>query len=223
MLAAHRGGCPLVCTYPPSVSGSTITATIHCEDAKSGTLVRYPDLTVYVGATVVKAPGKFARDVIPTKLGLWGEDSYFDLKPVEVSQAQLASDVKVTFPAENLAGYTHLVMAVWSKKENCETRYLSDEEKDKNNGCRLYGFVLSDADDEEYPAPIDAWPRPVCNVPALKQAGFFKAGKDFMTMGSRLQGLAKTNDCWNLVERPGLGYSLSRWRLGPTATLPPAQ
>jgi hypothetical protein len=205
----------------PSGSGATITVTIHCEDARTGNLVQYPDKTLYVGATIVKEPPEFQRDVVPQTSGDWSSDQYFDLKVVEVSQAQLANDVKVSFAAADFSSYTHLVMAVWDTKESCETRYLPDEEK--GNGCRLYGFVLRDVDEEEYPAPIDAWPRPVCNVSVLKQAGFFKRGKDIMNMSRRLQGLAKLNDCWNLVNRPGLGYSLSRWRLAPTATLPPAQ
>jgi hypothetical protein len=122
----------------------------------------------------------------------------------------------VRLQAGDTAAYSHIVFAIWSEREDCSAEDTQD--KQSADGCTLYKYRFRNVDDEEYPAPIDAWPRPSCDLVSLRRAGFF-GDKDPINLPRRLRGLAQLNDCWNLTRSPGLGFSIQRWRAAPLSSL----
>jgi hypothetical protein len=197
---------------PPVVAGSKVQLHFDCHDAKQPNAVEYPNTTLYIGATLVKSDPKNKSRVIIYS-GRTDEPGSFDLRPVSIpfDPNRDWSTTTAEFVADKLSDYSHLLVAVWDSQEPCDSQYIDNP----LNGCKLYGFVLGGVDDEEYPAPIDVWPRPICDVSYLTKIGFFVEGKDPSRLPRKLQGAFELSDCWSLVKRGGLGYSLRRWRAAP--------
>jgi len=68
-------------------------------------------------------------------------------------------------------------------------------------GCKTSGVKLGDMDSFELPIPIDAWPRPVCNVEQLTSRGFFRWAETEGDFGGpqvpeRFATMLATNDCF---------------------------
>jgi hypothetical protein len=224
-LLVHSEAFAEWCSLPtPSVvtSGtkSKIVVRIDCShDQNDAVQVAYPDKTLYVAVTLIAAKQKYNQQIIT--IGDLHGNVYLDLKPVTIPFMAGRDRNAAEFFVGDISRYTHLLVGVWNTKEPCDAESVPPDEP--GNGCRLYKFALGPVDDDGYPAPTDAWPRPKCDVRYLKQIGFFMSGKDPSMLPKKWKGAALLNDCWNLVKGNGLGYSLHTWKAAPIPTLEQGQ
>ena len=193
----------------PKFQADDFSVPIQCGEAKALGALPYPAGPLYVGATLYKLP-KALRDKV-SPLSDSEDVQSFDL-PMQAFDK--AGSTAVKFNLHGLSGYTHALVVVWDQKNTCENEY------DANSGCARFHYSLGRVDDQSFPIPIDAWPRPVCDKERLKQAGFFKWTKEDgdpsgLTAPRYLENFFLLNDCFTDTGDLGLGYSVRRWRVGP--------
>jgi hypothetical protein len=195
----------------PQVISDRLEVTVACQQASSNQTVRYPAGSLSVGVTLYKIPESGLRNkVVPVVEDDTVEFAY--VKPTEIERP--TTPKKVVIPLGALGNKTHILLAVWDKKSACAAG-------DQTEGCTKAGVRLGEIDAFELPIPIDAWPRPVCNVEQLTSRGFFRWVETEGDFGGpqvpeRFATMLATNDCFmRLPDRPGLGFSVRRWRAQP--------
>jgi hypothetical protein len=192
----------------PAINGSEIKVGLHCqESAEVGTLI-YPPGPLYVGVSLYTLEAELAgaEAEIVDDAG-----TPVDLPAQEIMRPSGATEL--VFPVAELGGSTHMLVAIWDQKNECPA--------DHGGRCSAFGYTLGATDDLWFPFPVDAWPRPVCDVEKLAAAGFFDwaAGESDINehaVPARLDTLFRTNFCWTRdPDRPGLGVSIRQWRVAP--------
>src|SRR5258706_2746562 len=195
-----------------SVSGAyQLKVTVACQQTASVQTVRYPSGPVSIGVTLYKIPEQGLRNrVVPVVENNVEFKDY--VRPIEIGRPATSKEVVISLG--DLGSNTHILLAVWDKSAACSA-------DDSSAGCKTSGVKLGDMDSFELPIPIDAWPRPVCNVEQLTSRGFFRWAETEGDFGGpqvpeRFATMLATNDCFlRFPGRPGLGYSVQRWRAQP--------
>jgi hypothetical protein len=187
-----------------------LAVTLRCKPTPTENSVRYPVGKLYLGVSLYNVTDDRLRRTTVRLESEWAQGR--DILPIEIVRPDSAQEV--TFPLGNIQNWTHFQIAVWDQKNECRQDVeVSD--------CRSSGFTLGAVDDSQLPIPVDAWPRPICNVTQLKANGFFawveREGQlGDPEMDDRYRTAYAVNDCWKrFPNRLGLGYSVRRWRVGP--------
>lgn len=190
---------------------SSIQIKLNCSDKETNGSIAFPPGEIYVGATLYKLASQKKGDKYPVVIDQGREanaEEQLDLpaQAITVNNAETA----INFPVAKPERYTHVVIAAWSKKEACEN-------------CPAPGYTLGPVDDElKLPLPLDAFPRPNCDVKKMTESGFFQEARDISgyILQDEFQLLYMANDCWSKSGLPyGLGYTVRRWRAYPLVKL----
>jgi hypothetical protein len=199
-----------------SASGAyQLKVTVACQQAASAQTVRYPAGPLSIGVTLFKIPLPGLRNrVVPVVESEAAVDdvTFTYIPSVEIGRP--AATKEVAIPLGDVGTNTHILLAVWDKSTKCDAG-------DQSKGCTTSGVKLGEMDSFELPVPIDAWPRPVCNVEQLASRGFFRWAETEGDFGGpqvpeRFAKIMATNDCFmRFPNRPGLGFSVLRWRAQP--------
>ena len=196
-----------------SAGGGQLKVSVACQQAPSAETVRYPAGTLHLGVTLYKVQPRLRNTPVPVTDE---EVEHTYVKPVEITRP--TSPREIVVPLGNIGANTHILLAVWNSKKRCNSG-------DRNPGCTVAGGTLGDTDSFQLPIPVDAWPRPICNVAELTSSGFFRwVQKEGDFGGPRVPDnyaeMLEGNDCFmRFADRPGLGFSVRRWRAQP---LPPS-
>lgn len=192
---------------------ASMKVSIACSVTSSPTTVRYPNGPLYIGVTLYKVDDQRLRTLVVPIVEDQVEHVY--VKPVEFTRPANSQEIEI--PLVAVGTNTHILMAVWDKKQNCAASNQAD-------GCGTAGATFGETDAFLLPIPVDTWPRPVCNIAGLERSGFFnwvETEGDFggPQVPDRYRSMLNANDCFmRFPNRAGLGYSVRRWRAQPLAT-----
>lgn len=176
--------------------------------------VSYPAGKLYLGMSLY-APSISVPSERKLELKTTDRGGALDLLPIEFEAA--AGVQEFLFDTSERDGQTHFLAAVWDQRNGCTG--LSSKR------CDEFGFTLGRKDADGLPLPIDALPRPICDIDALEKTGLFKMiqrGEAYFdiqnVLPDEITTLLSANDCWSFERsRPGLGFSVRRWRVAPFA------
>jgi hypothetical protein len=191
----------------PALSINQIRLKITCQNGANDQTVPYPAGPLYVGVSLYHLENSaLAKSVAP--LTNYDENATLHLMPQEISRPTQSTEL--TFQRPPNVTQTHILVVVWDQKNSCDQN---------NDGCPI-GFTLGKVDADELPIPVDAWPKPICDVAKLGRSGFFKwsetgelGGRD---VPDQYQTMYLTNDCWKYdASWPGRRVSFRRWRVAP--------
>jgi hypothetical protein len=191
-------------------SPAQLKVSVVCQPAQSPATVRYPSGPLYIGVTLYKVDTPGLHDRVVPIVEDRVEHTY--VKPAGFSRPSASQEI--TVPLGNLGANTHILVAIWDKKTDCPADSQSE-------GCKVAGATFGDLDSFELPIPVDAWPRPVCNVQQLTRSGFFQwvaTDGDFggPQVPDKYSSMLQANDCFMRFEnRAGLGFSVRQWRAQP--------
>jgi hypothetical protein len=173
---------------------------LSCHSTPSADYIPYPaEGPVFVGATLYRLTHDLNESTVVRELDA---ASILDLPAAEISPVTDGARVVLEAPAAK--GLTHYVVAVWDSKEDCPQHV-------DRPGCQAYGYVLGRIDIDEMVIPVDAFPRPRCDIEARRALPHFDC------FGPDPSEFCTSSDCVNLQEGAltGLGYSIFRWRVAP--------
>ena len=192
-------------------SAAKLAVTIACAATSRESSVLYPAGPLYLGVSLFKVDGASLRDlVIPYEDN--GNAQYVPHREIVRKDGRHRYEIDMG----NMSDLTHILIAVWDKQNKC---------RPEGSSCLAGSLTLGDVDEWGMPIPIDAWPRPVCDVKRLAKSGFFEwVVEDGDLGGTRVpdkyDSMLSANDCWiRFPKRGGLGYSVRRWRLAPMSKL----
>jgi len=158
--------------------------------------VRYPSGPLSIGVTLYKIPEQ-ASETGSFRLSKTTSSSRTMSGPIEIGRP--ATSKESSFPWAIWEAYPHPPGGV-GQSAACSA-------DDSSAGCKTSGVKLGDMDSFELPIPIDAWPRPVCNVEQLTSRGFFRWAETEGDFGGpqvpeRFATMLATNDCFLRFSRP---------------------
>lgn len=202
---AFAAGEPIYCRLlEPSITTreDKVIAGVQlsCQSTPAEGHVPYPaEGPVYVGATLYRLTHDLNESTVVRELDA---ASMLDLPAREIAPVRDGARVELEAPAAK--GLTHYVVAVWDAKGDCPPHV-------ERPGCQAYGYVLGRIDIDEMVIPVDAFPRPRCDVEARRALPHFDC------FGPDPSEFCTSSDCVNLQEDApvGLGYSIFRWRVAP--------
>jgi hypothetical protein len=199
-------------------ASSALNVRISCKPNPASGTVRYPAGKLYLGVTLYALEDVGLRNAIVPIIE--GSTSFTYVIPVEFTRP--GANAALTVPLGDLGANTHVLVAVWDKRTACsDVGGGNDQAPDPDSAaCRVAGATLGRTDSFGMPIPIDAWPRPICNVGRLTQNGFFHWVETDGVVASDLEDFVRTsmgsNDCWmRQADGLGLGYSVRQWRAQP--------
>ncbi len=174
--------------------------------------VPYPDGPLHIGATLYRMPSGLRGRVAPLPSAELAPGDTLHLPSITFTAGPALREL--SFDAAGATGFTHLLVAIWDQKNVCEADGNSE------SGCSRFQYSLGRVDAAEFPIPVDAWPRPICDKQGLQAAGFFRwveregdpAG---MAAPSPFDRMFTLNDCYAATGPVGLGFSVRRWRVAP--------
>lgn len=191
----------------PAFATGQVKVKITCQANADAQTAPYPAGTLYIGVSLYKLQADLAGSVAPFR-DMGAEDAAH-LPAQEFPGRTATSELVFRIPAN--AGQTHILVAVWDVKNACSPP--------GQEGCPAVGYTLGRVSDEQLPIPVDAWPRPACDVSKLRTQGFFQWSFDAelgMEVPDQFETLYRTNDCWTYNQGwPGRGVSFRRWRVAP--------
>jgi hypothetical protein len=189
----------------------TIALEVTCGDGHPDA-VDYGDGMLYLGVSLYDVH-QSEPELLRYNLRHRDFGDALDLDPVEFKPKEGVSSF--SFDYDKSGGQTHFLAAVWDRKDMCSTG--------GQGRCDSHGFTLGRVDSDELPLPVDAYPRPFCDIETMDEAGFFdkvRSGEIEFDINNQLppelSDLFYANDCWsNDPDRLGLGYSVWTWRVAP--------
>jgi len=190
--------------------GAQLKVRITCQPARAPGTLRYPAGKLYLGVTLYSVEDPRLRGAVVPIVERSGHLTPTYVAPVEFTRP--GASQALTLPLGDLGANTHILVAVWDKRNACS---------DPNSAaCRVARATLGRTDSFGMPIPIDTWPRPVCDVERLTRNGFFNwvdtDGVIAPDVPDEVSIALQTNDCW-MRQRDGLGlgYSVRQWRAQP--------